>query len=241
MKSNLVTPGAAPRSSGTRALKFLAALVSASFCLQVSAATFTVTNTNDSGAGSLRDAIAQANALSGTDTINFDTSGVFGTPQTITLTSGELLITQSVSINGTDADQLTVDGNNFDRVFHVTAGVVTISGMTITRGNSINGGGAIENAASTLTLSGCAVSGNVATNYSPGGGIENSGGSTLTIINSTVSGNTAILMGGGIENSGGSILTIVNSTSPSVIMRGVSAETPMRLRPVSSEMAKKAM
>jgi hypothetical protein len=72
-------------------LKFLAALVSASFCLQASAATFPVTNTNDSGAGSLRQAILDANAMAGADTINFD-AGVFATPQTITLT-GELLIT----------------------------------------------------------------------------------------------------------------------------------------------------
>src|ERR1700745_3560399 len=42
-------------------------------------ATFTVLNTNDSGAGSLRDAIAQANANVGADTIVFDTAGVFAT------------------------------------------------------------------------------------------------------------------------------------------------------------------
>ena len=53
------------------------------------AATLTVTNTNDSGAGSLRGVLASA--VSG-DTIVFDTAGVFATPQTINLTSGELTL-----------------------------------------------------------------------------------------------------------------------------------------------------
>src|SRR5258706_11084212 len=53
----------------------------------VQAATYTVVNTNDSGAGSLRQAITDANANAGADTINFDTAGVFATPRTITLTS----------------------------------------------------------------------------------------------------------------------------------------------------------
>ena len=41
----------------------------------VSAATFTVTNTGDSGAGSLRQAILDANAAAGADTITFDIPG----------------------------------------------------------------------------------------------------------------------------------------------------------------------
>ena len=58
--------------------------------------TFTVTNTQDSGTGSLRDAIAQANAHSGADKIAF-ASAVTGT---ILLTSGPLTITDDVKING---------------------------------------------------------------------------------------------------------------------------------------------
>jgi len=53
------------------------------------AATFTVTNILDTGAGSLRQAIVDANANPGSDTITFDPV-VFATPQTITLTSAEL-------------------------------------------------------------------------------------------------------------------------------------------------------
>src|SRR4051812_25486121 len=49
--------------------------------------TLTVSNTNDSGPGSLRAAVAQANANGGGDTIVF--SSLFDTPRTITLTGGQ--------------------------------------------------------------------------------------------------------------------------------------------------------
>lgn len=70
----------------------LAVLLIASFLVMspqtVSAATFTVVNTSDSGSGSLRQAIIDANANAGPDTITFDTS-VFpaGPPATIVLQS----------------------------------------------------------------------------------------------------------------------------------------------------------
>ncbi|MFL6235831.1 MAG: hypothetical protein ACJ76N_22060 [Thermoanaerobaculia bacterium] len=63
------------------------------------AATFQVINLNDSGAGSLRDAIGQANAAAGADTITFQ-AGLTGT---ITLTSGQLSIIDSVDIQGPGA------------------------------------------------------------------------------------------------------------------------------------------
>src|SRR4051812_12112917 len=82
------------------------------------AATFTVSNTNDGGAGSLRQAINDANALAGDDIINFSLSGC---PCTITLTSGELSIANkgSVTINGLGANLLRVSGNNQSRVFFI--------------------------------------------------------------------------------------------------------------------------
>src|SRR5689334_15919422 len=72
--------------------------------------TFTVMNLNDSGPGSLRAALA-----SGDDTIAF-AKGLHGT---ITLTSGELSIANSVTINGPGANKLSVSGNNTGRVFEV--------------------------------------------------------------------------------------------------------------------------
>ena len=63
------------------------------------AATFTVTNTNDSGAGSFRQAILDAEANSETDTINFNFPP--GGVQTITPLSELPPITSSVIIDGT--------------------------------------------------------------------------------------------------------------------------------------------
>src|SRR5687767_3993814 len=92
------------------------------------AATLTVTNTNDSGAGSLRQAIAAAAQMN--DVIVF-ASGVTGT---VTLTSGELFFTKSLAINGPGATNLTISGNNTSRVFSVISGVITISGLRIANG-----------------------------------------------------------------------------------------------------------
>src|SRR6185369_13877247 len=71
-------------------------------------AVFTVLNNNDSGPGSLRDAITQANATVVADTINFDAT-FFSTPRTISLAS-TLAITQDLSIVGPGAANATING-----------------------------------------------------------------------------------------------------------------------------------
>jgi Domain of unknown function (DUF4347) len=171
-------------------------------------ATFHVTNTSDSGAGSLRAAISSANTAAGADTINF-TGSIFknAVPDLITLTSGQLTINSDITIKGTGASKLSISGNNASRVFEIASGNVTISGLRITQGSATAGGG-IRNSG-ILTLSNSTVSGNVASNTlsSFGGGIFNVG--TLTLNNSTVSGNTADF-GGGLYNSG--TLALNNST-----------------------------
>src|SRR5437870_11138631 len=115
-----------------------AAICVALLCLIVPthASIIPVTNTNDSGAGSLRQALADAN---NNDTI--DATGISGV---ITLTTGQLLVDKSVTINGAGADLLAVDGNAAGRVFFITLGeTVTISGFTIRNGNAGNAGGGI--------------------------------------------------------------------------------------------------
>jgi hypothetical protein len=186
--------------------------------LSTQAATITVTNTNDSSSGSLRQAVADA--VDG-DTINFSSS-LNG--QTITLTSGELLVDKSVAISGPGANTLAVDANHASRVFYIASGkTVTISGLSITNGTasppvpSYSWGGGIYNDHATLTLSNCTISGNSTPtdSFGQGGGIFNDGSfgsAPLTVSNCTISGNSAVPgTGGGITNYSGT-LTITNST-----------------------------
>ncbi|MFN5857624.1 MAG: FG-GAP-like repeat-containing protein, partial [Pseudanabaenaceae cyanobacterium] len=179
------------------------------FAYQGVLANFTVTNTNNSGAGSLRDAIAQANALAGADTISF--AGVFSdgntSNDTITLTS-ELSLNGDLTINGSGGDLVTISGNNASRVFTVGGGVnVTLNALTLIGGNAGGGfGGGIYNNG-TLTLTNSTLSNSTA---SAGGGIWNQGG-TLTLTNTTLSSNTASGNGGGMTINGGTV-TITNST-----------------------------
>jgi Bacterial Ig-like domain (group 2) len=168
--------------------------------------TFTVTNLLDNGsAGSLRWAVGQANSHAGSDTINF--GALFNTPQTITLSGGQLELTDATgteAITGPAAG-VTVSGNNASRVFQVDANVAaTISGLTITGGVGGqelygNRGGGVFNAGQ-LTLSDCTVSGNSANlgGGGSGGGVYNNG--TMAMTNCTISGNSADGDGGGVVN-----------------------------------------
>lgn len=163
--------------------------------LAINAATITVTNTKDSGAGSLRHAIASA--ASGDD-IEFSVTG------TITLTSGELVIDKNLAIQGPGASQLSISGNNASRVFYINAGVTAELGFVTIRDGRANDGAGITNAG-TLEVSGSTLSRNSAV-YA--GGIRNF--STLTLINTRISGNTAQEADGGIGNNG--TMTVTNST-----------------------------
>ncbi|MHC0061782.1 beta strand repeat-containing protein [Nostoc sp. UIC 10890] len=167
-----------------------------------------VTNTNDSGEGSLRQAILNANAFAGADTITFAGS-VFtdATPDTITLTSGQLNITDALTINGLGANNLSISGNNSSAVFRVNDGnnsnqiSVVINDLTVTGGTDNSLAGGIFNQEN-LTLFNSSVSENTG-NY---GGIYNGG--TLSIANSTVLGNNGSI--GGILNFGS--LSLTNSS-----------------------------
>ena len=190
--------------------------------------TLMVTNNNDSGKGSLRAEIAAA--TSG-DAINFS-SKLKG--ETITLTSGELLITVSVTINGLGANRLSVSGNNASRVIEIAAGLnVTINGLTITDGYALDQGGGILNDGSNLTLSGDVLSQNVAidsaTNDFTGalGGALDSVGGTLNITGCQITANQALggasasrhAAGGGICLVAGT-LTISNSAISGNLAQG---------------------
>jgi hypothetical protein len=191
-----------------------------------------VQNTNDSGVGSLRQAIA---TICSGGTITFNTSL---TDQTIMLASSLPSIDKTVTIDGDDLS-IKVDGAGHYQIFQVTTnGVLTLNGLTIQNGvsnvpcddvipcgggiyndgkltvtnstfsgNSSQSGGAIFVGRGTADISNSTFLGNSATNA--GGGILNWIGS-ITVINSTFSGNSAY-QGGGIYNDV-SFLTLKNST-----------------------------
>jgi hypothetical protein len=99
--------------------------------------TLIVNNTNDSGTGSLRAAVNQANASNEADTIVF--SSLFNSPQTINLTSGalELTDTAKTTITGPRANLLAMvgDAQSNGSVFEITKGAVAaLSGLVITGG-----------------------------------------------------------------------------------------------------------
>jgi predicted outer membrane repeat protein len=184
---------------------------------------FSVTNLNDAGDGSLRQAIIDSNNTTGPNEINFAT----GLSGTITLTSGELLIANhDVKIVGPGQNSLSVSGNGNSRVFETATGViVTLSGMTVTGGMADVGGGIFT--AGALIIIDCTINGNFAgrpqgESQDPwlGGGIYNEYGGTLTITNCTISGNSVGNTptgnyiggddGGGIYNNG--VLMITHCT-----------------------------
>lgn len=174
-------------------------------------ATFTVTNTNDSGAGSLRDAINQANTNAQADTINFDPA-FFNVARTITLTSGEIAIGPDgtnpgrlVTINGPGANLLTISGNNASRIFLLGPQFnanVTMNGMTLRNGNGVsdvssgNGGAIFANVAANLTLNSLVIRNNIVTAVASGGALYSNGSNNVVINDSLITENSAYSIGG---------------------------------------------
>ncbi|TJZ79167.1 DUF4347 domain-containing protein [Chitiniphilus eburneus] len=147
---------------------------------QYNLATITVTSSADSGAGTLRNAIASATAG---DTITFS-SGM-----TVGLSTGQLLINKNLTIDGDLNDDgvadVTVDANYNSRVFSITGGTVKLDGLVITRGLVSGAGGDFNSLDGKDAL---------------GAGISVTGG-TVTILHSSLTGNVAA---GGGGNGGGS-------------------------------------
>jgi len=154
-----------------------------------------VTSTNDSGAGSLRRAIADVGA-GGTITFNLTY------PATIILTSGCLTIDKNLTITGPGADQLTISGNSASRVLQIeSSSTLSISGLTITDAEvSVGDGGGAVDSSGTFNASDCVFSNNFA--YEGGGAIRNDSGGTLHLSNCTFSDNDSSDGAGAVGNSG---------------------------------------
>ncbi|WFB37436.1 choice-of-anchor Q domain-containing protein [Kiritimatiellota bacterium B12222] len=171
-----------------------------------------VTTTSNSGAGSLRQAIANAAA---TDTITFHAS-LSG--QTISLTSGELLITKNLSIDASALPEgIVIDGNNNDRILNYATGttnsvdsVTFVNGSWAALGSSNVGGAILVNPNAVVTVNRSTFTDNRAW---WGGAIYNNEGE-ITVSSSTFEGNSAGLGGAicSITDGVAALTTVINST-----------------------------
>ncbi|MEI7908792.1 MAG: choice-of-anchor Q domain-containing protein [Verrucomicrobiota bacterium] len=183
---------------------------------------FVVVNTNDAGAGSLRQAILNANALPGTDTITFGgtTFTDASVPDVITLTSGELTITSPLNIMGPGANALHISANHSSRVLNLVAGSygVRLDGLTLRDGavSDQSGAGIQSSTSGSLTITRCVIRDNQLTNT--GGTVEQGAGiyqaaGQLIIRDSALSGNAAVNgWGGAVSVDKAASLQLVNST-----------------------------
>jgi hypothetical protein len=164
------------------------------------ASQFTVTTTADSGVGSLRQAVLDANGNAGPDEITFDPSI---DTQTITLTSGQLNVTEALTVTGNGATNTIVDGNASTRIFNVSGGVAfTISGATLQHALAATGAGGAIDSDGAVTLDATTLTDNSAT---AGGGLH---AAAATIRNdSVVRANQASTLGGGVASTGDATVT----------------------------------
>ncbi len=243
----------------------------------VDASIITVNTTDDElnadGDCSLREAIRAANTDSmvdacaggsGPDDIVFDAIVV---PGTFALTisgigedaalTGDLDITDDLTITGAGAASLSIDGDSTDRVLDISiAATVAISGVTIQNGIVLNDGGSfnptgwgggIQNAG-TLTLDGVDIRENGVDpliSSGSGGGIYNLRTGILTLNNSSVTnnGNTNLCNGSGIQNDGtfvannstisGNVATDIFCAGPAVLNFGPVASTALNNTTIS--------
>jgi len=193
-------------SRGSALNKYSKTALAAAICTALSAghagaATFNVTNSNDAGAGSLREALSLANGNAESDII--DLSSISG--QTITLTTGQLATyDDEITLQG---GGVTIDAAGNSRVLFSSNTNLRLENLTITGGYAVptltrgpigsDLGGGIYSKYGALSLENTTVTGN--TSAGPGGGIYHLGYSEgLDISSSTISGNTGNAAGGGI-------------------------------------------
>ena len=214
------------------------------------AATFTVSSAKDSGAGTLRQAILDANATPGADLI--DATGM-----------GNLVVLQSalpdlsdVTLLGSGQNRLTISGNGRFRVFNIPNATVALTNIAVISGQSAQGAG-VRNGSGHLTLSNVIFSSNVVTGAATdggGGGLYSSGpvvardclfagneakadsasggailidGAALELRNCTFSQNQALRTGGGVEVRGNARVAVIGGVFDKNTAGGLTNFTPV--------------
>ncbi len=166
---------------------------------RVMPAVFTVENLNDAGIGTLRQAVLDANTNIGADSIQFlpSLSG-----NQIFLTSGQMTISDELTIDGESAKYIGVNGNGNNRIF-VSNASLTISYLSMDNGSAtvapaIGFGGVVHSTAA-LVMTDCFLNSG---NASAGGGLLFQSGPTLTLLRCSFGGGAAGSQGGAVLASG---------------------------------------
>jgi hypothetical protein len=197
-----------------RRLGTLVAAITLLTAAPASAATFTVTTTNDGGVcmgtscPSIRAAIVAATQTTEADTIVVPA----GNHQLVNqgTSGGQLDVDTSVTITGAGARSTTVAGSGSGPVFSIGSATVTIAGLTVSGGDGFQTGGNLANSGGTVLLDHVRVTGG---RSGQGGGIANTSGS-MTIQSSLIDGND--LSDGDSSGDGGGILNI-GQTGPATL------------------------
>ncbi len=194
----------------------------------------------DASGCSLRQAVLQANAVSGADTITLH-AGTYKLKlkgDDATAEAGDLDVTDTLTIDGDPAGGTIINAKGAkDRAFEVFDGVaLTLGHVTVKGGNAAvdgggvfsvgtltihdsvfvgnkagNSGGAIACEAGTCTLTDVVVTKNKAVN-NDGGGLEVLFETTATVVRSTISKNSAGDTGGGMDSDDGATVSFTDST-----------------------------
>ena len=169
-----------------------------------------VTNLNNSGDGSLREAVAD---IADGGTITFDPALAGGTVNLF----GPITLSRDVFIDAGDAPGLALDGQATDRVLIVDAGATaSVTNLTMTNGYGFQLAGCVlNNGALTLdhvTVTGCLMTTDAGDFWQGGGGIYNGEFSTLNLVDSSVTNNNSGFAGGGVFSFFNTQVTILRST-----------------------------
>ena len=204
-------------SSRMRSLPaFAVALATGIAAIPAQAAIFQVTQIGNSGAGSLRQAILDANAAAGADTIQFNLGVIPTPPVYFNLMSSLPAITGDVTIIGPGASQVilqpdpTAPSQAFSLFVISGSPIVEIRALSMTNGGGANGA-AIHAAAGSLTVRECSIFQNNATGNGGAIAMSGAGNCNLNITDTSIFANNAANLGGGVavvRTSGAATVTL---------------------------------
>ena len=169
-----------------------------------------MTNLDNSGDGSLREAVAD---IADGGTITFDPALAGGTVNLF----GPITVNRDMTIDAGDAPGIALDGQATDRVLIVEAGATaSVAHLTMTNGFGFQLAGCVLNNGNLtldhVTVTGCLMTTDAGDFWQGGGGIYNGAGATLYLVDSAVVDNDSGWTGGGVFSFFDTTTTVERST-----------------------------